>query len=197
MNQDKDKRIALLEKQVYNLEKDIIHDPLTGIKTRAFFEQELTIYLSAMTQNTRGKRKEWFGFKNITIIFFDIDHFKNVNDIYGHDVGDTVLRKVAKTIQSSLRVGDTLARWGGEEMITSLLGASEQDAVMKAEEIREKVSGLVFSEAEGLHLTISSGVAFAEKNLTLSELVKHADEALYSAKNSGRNKVVAYHEVAP
>lgn len=191
-DQDKDNRIAELETQVHNLERDLIHDPLTGIKTRNFFEEELGVYLTSLATSDHGKRKEWFGFRNISIIFFDIDYFKNVNDTYGHAVGDIVLQKVAQTIQSNLRTGDTLARWGGEEMVASLLGASEQDAMMKAEEIREKVSTLAFPEAEGLHLTISSGIASAEKNLTSSELVKHADQALYSAKNSGRNKVVAY-----
>lgn len=192
MNQDKDKRITELETQVHDLERDLIHDPLTGIKTRAFFEEELETYLASVAGNEEGKRKEWFGFRNISIIFFDIDHFKNVNDTYGHDVGDIVLQRVAEVIKSDLRTGDTLARWGGEEMIVSLLGANEKDAVAKAEEIREKVETLVFSEAKSLQLTISSGVASSEKNLSLSELVKRADQALYSAKNNGRNKVVAY-----
>src|SRR5687767_13355791 len=119
-----EKRISELESQVHGLERDLIHDPLTGLKTRAFFEEELAVYLAVITQNEHGKRKEWFGFKNISIIFFDIDHFKKVNDTYGHDSGDAVLRQVAKTIQASLRTGDTPARWGGEEIIASLLGAN-------------------------------------------------------------------------
>lgn len=192
MSQDKDKRIAELESQVHGLERDLIHDPLTGLKTRAFFEEELAVYLEVITQNEQGKRKEWFGFRNTSIIFFDIDYFKNVNDTYGHSVGDTVLRKVAKTIGASLRTGDTLARWGGEEMVASLLGANEKDAVAKAEEIRIKVEALTFPEKPSLHLTISSGVASSEKGVSVTELVKRADQAVYKAKESGRNKVVAY-----
>lgn len=192
MDRDKDKHIAELETRVHDLERDLIHDPLMGIKTRAFFEEELGVYLASLATSDHGKRKEWFGFRNISIIFFDIDYFKNVNDTYGHAVGDIVLQKVAQTIQSNLRTGDTLARWGGEEMIASLLGASEEDALAKAEEIREKVGALTFPEVSGLHITISSGVVSSEKNLSLPELIKHADQALYSAKNSGRNKVVAY-----
>src|SRR3989338_7900063 len=122
MDQDKDKRIAELEIQVHELEMDLIHDSLTKLKTRAFFEEELGAYLATLTGNEQGKRKEWFGFKNISFIFFDIDHFKSVNDTYGHDVGDMVLHKVAEIIQTSLRTGDTAARWGGEEMVVSLLG---------------------------------------------------------------------------
>lgn len=189
---DKDKRIAELEIQVHELERDLIHDPLTGLKTRAFFEEELSAYLATLTGNEQGKRKEWFGFRNISIIFFDIDYFKSVNDTHGHDIGDVVLRKISETIQNTLRTGDTAARWGGEEIVVSLLGANEKDTVVKAEEIRTMVKGLVFPEAPDLHLTISAGVASSEKGLNFPELVKRADLALYSAKHSGRNKVVAY-----
>ena len=189
------RKISELEAQVHGLEKDLIHDPLTGLKTRAFFEEELNIYLEIIAYNKEGKRKEWFGFKNISIIFFDIDHFKNVNDKYGHDVGDKVLQKTAEVIQESLRTGDTAARWGGEEMVVSLLGANEKDAVMKAEEVGSAIETITFQEAPDLHLTISSGVASSEQGLALSELVKRADKALYSAKQGGRNKVVKYSEI--
>ncbi len=192
MDKDKDKRIAELETQVHNLERDLIHDSLTGLKTRAFFEEELEIYLASVATNDHGKRKEWFGFKNISVIFFDIDHFKNINDTYGHDVGDIVLKKVTETIQKNLRTGDTLARWGGEELVVSLLGADEKDAFSKAEEIRKKVENIVFPNRSDLKVTISSGVASLGKNMFLLELIKRADQALYTAKNSGRNKVVAY-----
>lgn len=192
---NKNKRIAELETQISGLERDLIHDSLTGLKTRAFLEEELGAYLRVIAHNKQGKRKEWFGFRNISIIFFDIDHFKNVNDTYGHDVGDAVLRKVAETIQANLRADDTLARWGGEEMIASLLGANEKNAVTKAEEIRAKVAELTFPETPDLRLTISSGVATSEKNMALSELTKRADQTLYRAKETGRNKVVAYSDI--
>src|SRR3989344_2856990 len=110
-------RIKELETQVRELERDLIHDKLTGLKTRAFFEEELGVYIEAL-RNNGGKRKEWFGFKNIGIVFFDIDHFKKVNDTHGHDIGDEVLKVVAHAIQSSVRTGDTVARWGGEEIVT-------------------------------------------------------------------------------
>src|SRR3989338_4969225 len=188
---DKDKRIEELEKLVHNLEKDLIHDPLTRLKTRAF-EEELNVYLEIITNNKEGQRKEWFGFKNVSIIFFDIDHFKKVNDTYGHHIGDAVLSKVAETIQESLRAGDTVARWGGEEMVASLLGADARDAVAKANEIREKVTTLTFPEVPDLHLTISAGVTSSEKGVSLSELIKRADQALYQSKETGRNNVTAY-----
>lgn len=192
MTNDKEKRITELETQVQNLERDLIHDPLTGLKTRAFFEEELGAYLRVVARNKQGKRKEWFGFRNISIIFLDIDHFKNVNDTYGHDVGDVVLCKVAETIQATLRTGDTPARWGGEEIVVSLLGADEKNALAKAEEIRTKVEALTFPRTSNLQVTISAGVASSEKEETVSKLIKRADQALYSAKSSGRNKVIAY-----
>lgn len=191
-----EKRIEELEAEVRKLERDLIHDALTGLKTRAFLEEELSTYLASIAQNKEGKRREWFGFKNISIIFFDIDKFKSINDAYGHDMGDIVLKRVAETIQEEVRTGDTTARWGGEEMVASLLGAGEKDAIAKAESIRQKIEALSFDEMPDLKLTISSGVASSEPEMSVKELVKRADRALYVAKNFGRNKVVAWSEIA-
>ena len=74
------KKIGELEEEIHDLQKDLIHDSLTGLKTRAFFEEEISIYLSQISAGDLGKRKEWFGFKNISVLFFDIDHFKKIND---------------------------------------------------------------------------------------------------------------------
>lgn len=185
-------RIAELESELQSLEKDLIHDGLTGLKTRAFFTEETNIYISQIAKADIGKRKNWFGFRNLSILFFDIDHFKKINDTYGHDIGDLVLRKVAKTINESVRMGDTVARWGGEEMVALLLGASEEDAIAKANQIREKIEVLKFEEATDLRTTISVGVSYYNSGLSFDELVKNSDSALYKAKNTGRNKVVAY-----
>ncbi|OHA93929.1 MAG: hypothetical protein A3D37_02035 [Candidatus Zambryskibacteria bacterium RIFCSPHIGHO2_02_FULL_38_22] len=188
-------RIDELESQVTNLEKDLIHDSLTSLKTRAFFEEESKVYLDMVRNLSAGKRKNWFGFKNISFLFFDIDHFKKVNDTYGHDVGDVVLKKVAKTIHQSLRVGDTAARWGGEEMVASLLGADINDAQIKADDIRKKIEELHFDEAKNLKVTISVGVVSSEAASGFEDLMKKADEALYKSKQTGRNKVTVYSKV--
>ncbi len=188
-------QISQLETQVHELERDLIHDGLTGIKTRTFFEEETTIYLSAIVKVNEGKRKDWFGFKNLSVLFFDIDHFKKINDTYGHDVGDQVLKKVAETIHKSVREGDTVARWGGEEIVVSLLGANEADAKTKAEEVRKVIEALRFESVEDLKVTTSIGVATNFKDTTLESLIKNADTALYKAKESGRNKVVAFSEI--
>lgn len=188
-------QISILKEQVHDLEKDLIHDSLTSLKTRAFFEEETGIYLSAIVKNEEGKRKDWFGFKNISFLFFDIDHFKKVNDTYGHEMGDLVLKGVAETISKSVREGDTVARWGGEEIVASLLGANESDAKEKAESIRKEIEKLTFDSNPDLKITISIGVASNFTSATYETLLKNADLALYKAKGTGRNKVVTFSEI--
>ncbi len=190
-----EKRIEELEMELRETEKDLIHDGLTSLKTRAFFEEETTVYLDAIAGSNGGKRREWFGFKHISFLFFDIDYFKKINDTYGHGIGDIVLREVAGTIAESLREGDTAARWGGEEIVVSLLGANEEDAKVKAEEIRKLISNLTFNESPDLSVSVSVGVASAEKGEKCEELIKRADKALYKAKEEGRNQVIAYSDL--
>ncbi len=196
MNEDQlKKRVSELEAEVKELEKDLLHDSLTGLKTRTFFEEEVSVYLSQIASLKEGKRRDWFGFKNLSILFFDIDHFKKVNDNNGHSIGDLVLKKVAETITKSLRVGDTIARYGGEEIVASLLGANESDAKSKAEEVRKNIESLVFENNSDLKVTISVGVATNFPGADCESLLKRADKALYKAKEGGRNKVVAYSEL--
>jgi diguanylate cyclase (GGDEF)-like protein len=189
-------RIKELETQIKELETDLIHDHLTGLKTRAFFEEETKVYIDAIQSVSKHKRREQFGFSHLSVLFIDIDYFKKINDTFGHAVGDAVLKTVAKTIEGSVREGDTAARWGGEEMVVSLLGANESDACEKAEQIRRAVLELSFPEHEGLTVTVSIGVATAEKGIGFEEMVRRADEALYNAKESGRNAVCTYSAVS-
>lgn len=189
------KRIIELETEIKDLEKDLIHDSLTGLKTRAFFEEETKVYLDLIKSIGAGKRRQWFGFKNLSVLFLDIDHFKSVNDTYGHDRGDEVLKEVAHVIQNNLREGDTVARWGGEELVTTLLGATENDAIAKAGEILHKIRELSFPQAPDLKVTVSIGVSFAEKGTIFEDLIKQADTAMYQAKDSGRNQIVAYSQL--
>jgi len=188
-------RIKELEEHIQGLEKDLIHDSLTGLKTRAFFEEEAHMYFESISNSCSEKRKKWFGFNRISFLFFDVDHFKKINDTYGHAIGDIVLKKVAATINIVLRQGDTASRWGGEEIAVSLLGASEEDAHTIALRILESVQSLRFEEAPDLTVTISCGIATAKDGVTFEELIKWADDALYSAKDSGRNTVIQYSEL--
>jgi diguanylate cyclase (GGDEF)-like protein len=194
---DLHRKIAELEATVQTLEKDLIHDNLTGLKTRGFFEEEARMYFDiAVNAKGRGARRtKWFGFTNISFIFFDIDFFKKVNDTLGHDAGDEVLRAVAETIKVSVREGDTAARWGGEEIVVALVGATERDAKNKAEDIRRQIEDIIFGKFPDLHVTISAGVAAAESGSTFEDILKRADKALYKAKETGRNRVVGYSEI--
>lgn len=189
------KRVTELEAEVHSLQKDSIHDVLTGLKTRAFFEEEAKFYLDSIWEKNASKRKEWFGFKNMSFLFLDIDHFKQVNDKYGHDVGDAVLKCVADCVTRSLRGGDTAARWGGEEMVVALLGANEEDAFHTALRINELVKNMKCPQAPDLKVTISIGIATAEEGVSLESLIKRADESMYQAKENGRNTVVRYSEL--
>jgi diguanylate cyclase (GGDEF)-like protein len=183
-------RINELEAQVQKLEKDLIHDSLTELKTRAFFEEESKVYLGMIKgMEDVGKRRQWFGFKNISFLFLDVDHFKEINDNYGHDIGDLVLKEISVTIKQSVRTGDTVARWGGEEMVVSLLGASLYDAQDKAEDIRKNIEEMKFPAIPDLHVTVSIGVVSSEDSSGFEDLIKSADQALYLAKESGRNQV--------
>jgi diguanylate cyclase (GGDEF)-like protein len=189
------KRVGELEKEVERLRHDLIHDPLTGLKTRKFFEEETKMYLAAILRSERSGRKETFGYKSLTLVFFDVDHFKSVNDTYGHATGDMVLTAVAQRINQCFREGDTVARWGGEEFVVALLGANEQDAYKKADEVREKISQMFYEFDPNFRITISAGVAQAEKDVAYETVLERADKALYHAKETGRNKVVAYSEL--
>ncbi len=195
MSEQELNKIVELEKRIRELEKDLIHDSLTSLKTRAFFEEESKIYISTTNNINSGKRHDWFGFKDLSIIFFDIDYFKKINDTYGHMIGDSVLRDVANLIKENVRVGDVVARFGGEEVVALLLGASESDAKQKADSIRKKVELLTFESTPELKVTISGGVAESFPNVTYEGLLKNADLALYKAKGTGRNKVVTFSEI--
>lgn len=194
-NDELQKRVKELEEKVHELEHGINHDKLTSLKTRGYFEEKSKAFLDNTQKIKKDGRREWMGFNDISFLFLDIDHFKNINDTYGHDVGDEVLKTVANTLKKDLRVGDIVARWGGEEFIAILLGANEEQAKMKAEQIRAEVEKIVFEKPEGLKITISIGVSEFEDGKTFEDLVKHADEALYASKQNGRNRVTTYSEI--
>ena len=125
--------------------------------------------------------------ESFTIILFDIDHFKQVNDKYGHNVGDQVLVQLSSLIKSQLRSQDTFARWGGEEFVILSESATQDDAYMLAERLREVIETFPFDIVETI--TCSFGLSQCENNDTATAILKRADDALYQAKKSGRNKV--------
>ncbi|MEK7135322.1 MAG: GGDEF domain-containing protein [Patescibacteria group bacterium] len=190
-----EKRVVELETEIEHLKDDLIHDPMTGLKTKGFFEEECSLCLSILENRESSSRKENSGFKNLSLIFFDLDFFKTVNDTYGHQKGDVALIETARTIAENFRDEDTVARWGGEEFVVLLLGAGEEDAKRKANEVRERIGEMSFDFDRKLKLTTSAGVASASGGMGYDELLKRADEALYKAKSTGRDRVVAYSEM--
>lgn len=189
-------KIEELEQTIRALKQDLIHDSLTGLKTRAFFNEEARVFFDAVVNRHGGTRKEWFSFRHISFVFFDIDHFKKINDTHGHFAGDGVLKAVAKAIEHGIRKGDIAARWGGEEIVVALVGASERNAATKAEAIRKDIERMGFNSLPDVNVTISAGVASAEVGTTFEEVLDRADKALYVAKHAGRNQVVKYSEIA-
>lgn len=130
---------------------------------------------------------------SIVVIMMDIDFFKNVNDTYGHEAGDAVLREVSKLLTRELRKSDIACRYGGEEFLIILYDTVFQDASERIEQLRQKISNLQFHFVALFSITVSFGVAmFPEDGNNSEELIKAADQALYVSKKTGRNKVTVY-----
>lgn len=164
-------------------------DPLTQLCNRRKFLEYLEDEISRFMRYNHPA----------SLLIFDIDHFKNVNDTYGHQTGDLVLKEVANTCKGMLRDTDLIGRYGGEEFIVFLLETDEQHAIQVAEKLRRAVEELPIDRGgECISVTISIGIALVENGNNLSKdiLIHRADKALYEAKNSGRNRIVCYQPLA-
>ena len=181
---EKEKLLATLElemAQKEELERKLISqattDSLTGLHNRRYFEK-------ACTEEVKKVDRYHI---NFSIVMFDIDFFKKVNDVYGHDVGDETLKQIANILTASIRETDICARWGGEEFIVLVETDSVETAREFAERVRITIAETVFPTIN--HLTISAGVAGYKPNSAVEVCIKEADKALYEAKASGRNRV--------
>lgn len=163
------------------LEELSVKDPLSGAYNRRF----LLRYIESGIEKHKETRAP------LSIIMFDIDKFKRVNDDFGHLVGDEVIKGFASVLLQSCRNYDVVARYGGEEFILVMPGASEETAFARAEQIRLKVEASSFSEAIDRPVTVSGGVAsYITTYKTVEEFIAAADEHLYTAKETGRNKII-------
>jgi diguanylate cyclase len=124
------------------------------------------------------------------ILLLDVDHFKNINDTHGHDGGDLVLQQAADLVTSSVRVGDFIFRYGGEELLVVLVEIGKEQALQVAETIRERFASEPLRVGDGklADVTVSIGVAAYNGHPDYERVVKDADDALYRAKNNGRNR---------
>jgi len=174
--------ISERKKMELELEKLATTDYLTGtLNRRAYIER-------ANIERRRANRNK----HPICMVFFDIDHFKGINDTYGHDVGDLALKIFVDIIGRSLRTADALGRLGGEEFALLLPETSFEGANILAERIRTRVSEQLIEAAgtDGFKMTVSGGLAVWEDGKPYDDLFKIVDERLYTAKNSGRNQIV-------
>ena len=159
-------------------------DGLTAVFNRRYFD----IHVKQMVQKSQETKKP------ICIMMFDMDHFKQVNDTYGHPAGDAVLKTLASVLKASFRVTDLIARYGGEEFIVLLNNIDLQETLKIAEKTRALIEATEFAIPDPIgviHKTTSIGVVEYNQGDTVEEFVSKVDKALYEAKETGRNKVVA------
>ncbi|HET6922834.1 MAG TPA: sensor domain-containing diguanylate cyclase, partial [Anaeromyxobacteraceae bacterium] len=181
---------AILRARLFaETEKLATTDGLTGLANHRTFQARLDEHLLASRRY--GKR--------LALILCDVDHFKSVNDTYGHPVGDQVLRGMARALQKEARATDLVARYGGEEFAVIMPETDSAGGRVIAERIREKVGALAFATELGqLRVTISLGLAtFPDDGRRKAELVELADACLYQAKRSGRNRTVTAAQLRP
>ena len=162
-----------------NLRRDSQTDPLTGLLNRRSLQAEVT---------SRCEARERFG-----VLFMDLDHFKSVNDRFGHEMGDRVLVAVASVLKTALRPGDVVGRYGGEEFVGVVAGAGPESARLVAERLRRAIEAMLPPKGGPTKLTISIGTTVFDPRQSderTEELLHRADMALYAAKRTGRNRVV-------
>ncbi len=167
-----------LEKEKLEAQERAFRDQLTKLYNRHYFNK---IFMSLLENYSE------FG-----LIILDIDHFKNVNDKYGHNVGDDVLVRFAEILQYSLREKDIVGRWGGEEFIIIIFSKDENILSNIANKIRKTIEDEIFDEVG--KITASFGISINDNHSDINKIIDKADKALYEAKVSGRNKVILYNE---
>lgn len=170
----------VLEAKASKYETLAVTDRLTGTYNRVKFEQELQVEIDKIKR---------YSLNPFSLVLFDIDNFKSINDTHGHLAGDTVLRKLAKVVKESLRSSDIFARWGGEEFVVLLTFTAGKNGYEAAESLRKVIENAPM-EMPVKKITCSFGITDFKEDDNVHSLLKRADDAMYQAKNSGKNKVV-------
>lgn len=172
------------------LTSELTTDALTGVPNRRQMDEQLEEAIHAATAQ---------GGEPACLALADLDHFKRINDTYGHAVGDEVLKAFSQLLITSMRDTDRIYRYGGEEFLIFMNGVDLERAESILDRLREKISRYPLN-IEGLpdsvHITVSFGIAEVIENEPLRALIRRADEALYQAKNGGRNRVCTAHKLA-
>ncbi|MBN2346408.1 MAG: GGDEF domain-containing protein, partial [Candidatus Aminicenantes bacterium] len=179
-----------------------ITDPLTGLRNRRFLEETIREDTSAIQRELHdmrsGRRPPGEHAASMGIFMLDIDRFKKINDLYGHEAGDAVLAEIAARLQGMMRQSDTVVRWGGEEFLVLTRRSGPDDAFVLAERIRRHIEETAFPVGPGATVRKTLSVGFClypflsggEDKLSWAQAVALADTALYLAKHNGRNLAV-------
>ncbi len=163
-------------------------DPLTGVGNRVALDRTMDREVELCHRHDQ----------DVSLLMIDLDHFKRINDSYGHSMGDAVLKQAVDEIMKCIRQTDLCFRYGGEEFLVLLTNAAHDDAMMVAERIRRSISAIqvqVMETAERVKVTASVGVASLQPSDSRASLINRADLALYTAKGAGRNQVIGDQEL--
>lgn len=173
--------VSKVKRLAERLQQEASFDQLSGLFNRRAFA---ILAKKAVAHSIRYKDP-------LSLLTFDIDHFKSVKDSYGHDVGDTVIQHIGDIIKNSVRESDTVARFGGEEFVVLLPQTDEADAMLLAEKVRQKIENTPLELPKLIiEMTASCGISqFAASELAMDAMLKRSDKALYQAKKQGRNRV--------
>jgi diguanylate cyclase (GGDEF)-like protein/PAS domain S-box-containing protein len=176
--------IGLLQSK---LREQAIRDPLTNLFNRRYLEETLDHEIA------RASREDY----SICIMMIDLDHFKKVNDTYGHEAGDNVLKAIATTLSIETRRGDFACRYGGEEFVVVMLNMDHHVAYERAEKLRNTLNSLYIPYGiYSLTITISMGIAcYPTHGLTREAILRAADKAMYAAKEAGRDHILSYDQI--
>lgn len=169
---------ALLSEQNDKLERLVSIDPLTELYNRRAFTSLVEKEVS------RAKRHEL----PVTLAMLDIDHFKKINDQFGHNVGDDVLRRFAEELTNNMRKEDIICRWGGEEFVILMVKTTTELSLNHLDQVRDKISKMDFSPVK--QVTFSTGMATIDLKGDFKDWIQRADDALYKAKEMGRNRII-------
>ncbi len=164
---------------INNLQDQAMHDGMTGLLNYKFFKKRMA---EEIERSNRYKN-------SITLLFFDLDKFKRINDTYGHQFGDVVIKSTCQIISNNVRNIDIVSRYGGEEFCVLLVNAKKEDCLATAERIRSEIESHNYTDGKIKEkMTISIGMAECPENAKdLEEFIKYADDKMYEAKKSGRN----------
>lgn len=177
------KRLNVIERKRISAEYLSAYDPLTNLFNRRAF---MKVGHQLLVENAKHNPP-------VSFVMIDIDHFKKINDTYGHQTGDQVLKHIADLLKNNCRHIDIIARWGGEEIVLLLPHTNKKQAIACTEHLRDTIEqSPLYIQGQAIRVTASFGIAVSERGDSFEQLYQYADQALYEAKHQGRNRIAFY-----